>query len=114
MGKACPAKDLAYLFCCGMDVEDDFVERQEQELMHLYIEELEANGVGAENTAPLPTVEDLEVALDLSYCDLYRWMLGWGVWGNGFLQERVESVLASGSIETHSSLGCLENPLSMP
>jgi hypothetical protein len=30
------------------------------------------------------------ISRDLSYCDLYRWMLGWGVWGNEFLDGRAE------------------------
>jgi len=90
LGKACPAKDIAYLFVCGMDVDHDFEERQESELLQLYIDELAANGVGEDKHAPLPTLDGLREALDLSYCDLYRWMLGWGVWGNGFLEGRVE------------------------
>ncbi|VEU36399.1 unnamed protein product [Pseudo-nitzschia multistriata] len=93
LGKACPAKDLAYLFVCGIDVDDDFEARREDELLRLYIEELAANGVGDDADAPLPTMEKLKEALDLSYCDLYRWMLGWGVWGNGFLEGRVEACM---------------------
>lgn len=96
-GKACPAKDLAYLFVCGMDIDDDFEERQEEEFLRLYIKELQRNGVGksgGDRDAPLPTLEVLTDALDLAYCDLYRWMCGWGVWGNGFLHERVERCLA--------------------
>mmetsp|Transcript_23917 Transcript_23917/g.66270 ORF Transcript_23917/g.66270 Transcript_23917/m.66270 type:complete len:337 (-) Transcript_23917:499-1509(-) len=90
LGKACPTKDLAYLFVCGMDIDDDFEERQEDELLRLYIDELASNGVGKDKDAPLPTLERLKEVIDLSYCDLYRWMLGWGVWGNGFLEDRVE------------------------
>eukprot|EP00586_Coscinodiscus_wailesii_P003630 CAMPEP_0172490010 /NCGR_PEP_ID=MMETSP1066-20121228/20320_1 /TAXON_ID=671091 /ORGANISM="Coscinodiscus wailesii, Strain CCMP2513" /LENGTH=347 /DNA_ID=CAMNT_0013258273 /DNA_START=55 /DNA_END=1098 /DNA_ORIENTATION=+ len=93
LGKACPAKDLAYLFVCGMDVDLDFEERREREMLQLYIDELAACGVGADRKTPLPTLEGLKEALDLSYCDLYRWMLGWGVWGNGFLEGRVERCL---------------------
>jgi Phosphotransferase enzyme family len=100
-GKACPAKDLAYLFCCGMDVDDDFVERQETELLQLYITELSVHGVGSDAAAPLPTLEDLKEALDLAYCDLYRWMLGWGIWGNSFLQDRVENLFANGIVEKY-------------
>jgi hypothetical protein len=96
IGKACPAKDLAYLFCCGLDVDDDFVERQEIELLQLYIDELYANDVGRGNKAPLPTLQGLKIALDLAYCDLYRWMLGWGIWGNSFLSERVANVFEEG------------------
>merc|ERR1712150_386982 len=95
VGKACPAKDLAYLFVCGMDVDYDFEERQEGELLKLYIDELAANGVGGDgdDAAPLPTLDGLSEALDLAYCDLYRWMLGWGVWGNGFLEDRVDKII---------------------
>lgn len=63
LGKACPAKDLAYLFVCGMDIDDDFEERQEDELLQLYIDELAANGVGEDANAPLPTLNKLKEAL---------------------------------------------------
>jgi hypothetical protein len=99
VGKACPAKDLAYLFCCGLDADDDFVERQENELLQLYIDELNANNVSMDSSAPLPTIEGLKVAMDLAYCDLYRWMLGWGIWGNSFLEERVEKAFKDGTID---------------
>ena len=82
VGKACCAKDLAYLFVCGMDVDDDFEERQEEEMLRLYIDELRTNGVGdvGNDDGTVPTIDVLRDALDLAYCDLYRWMLGWGVW----------------------------------
>jgi len=84
VGKACCAKDLAYLFVCGVDVDSDFEESQEEDLLRLYVDELKANGVGTchggDGDGPLPTIGGLKGALDLAYCDLYRWMLGWGVW----------------------------------
>ena len=62
--------------------------------MQLYMDELAACGVGSgDGCAPLSTLDGLRAALDLSYCDLYRWMLGWGVWGNGFLEDRVKNVI---------------------
>ena len=94
-GKACPAKDLAYLFACGMDIDGNFESRQEDEILQLYINTLAENGVGSANEAPLPRLDELREALDLAYCDLYRWMLGWGVWGNSFLKYRVERCLDS-------------------
>lgn len=63
LGRACPAKDLAYLFVCGMDIDSDFEDRQEEELLSLYIDELAANGVGEDKDAPLPTLEKLKSAL---------------------------------------------------
>jgi thiamine kinase-like enzyme len=63
MGRACPTKDLAYLFVCGMDVGSDFEERREDELLELYIDELASNGVGDDEDAPLPTLETLRDAL---------------------------------------------------
>lgn len=63
LGRACPAKDLAYLFVCGMDIDYDFEEQQEEELLSLYIEELEANGVGGNTEDPLPTMDELKSAL---------------------------------------------------
>ena len=90
VGKACFAKDLAYLFVCGMDVDSDFEERQEEAYLNLYLKELQKNGVQRDE---LPSLEEAVHALDLAYCDLYRWMCGWGVWGNGFLSDRVERCL---------------------
>jgi len=92
-GKACPAKDLAYLFVCGMDIDDDFESGQESEMLQLYIDTLAENCVGSDEEAPLPALDELREALDMAYCDLYRWMLGWGVWGNAFLEDRVERCL---------------------
>ena len=63
LGRACPAKDLAYLFVCGMDLDSDFEERQEDELLLLYIDELAKNGVGESKDAPLPTLDKLKEAL---------------------------------------------------
>mmetsp|Transcript_15013 Transcript_15013/g.34811 ORF Transcript_15013/g.34811 Transcript_15013/m.34811 type:complete len:342 (+) Transcript_15013:157-1182(+) len=94
LGRGCPCKDLAYLFVCGVDVDEDFEEKREDELLRLYIDELAKNGVGRDEESPLPSPEKLKQALDLSYCDLYRWMLGWGVWGNGFLNGRVERCMS--------------------
>lgn len=92
VGKACPTKDLAYLFVCGMD---DFDEDQEEGMLRLYTKELKERGVGSDSEAPLPTLDGLKKAMDLAYCDLYRWMCGWGVWGNDFLVDRVERCLDS-------------------
>jgi len=63
LGKACPAKDLAYLFVCGMDVADNFEEQQEDGFLRLYIDELAKNGVGNDPDAPLPTLAKLKDAL---------------------------------------------------
>ena len=50
----------------------------EEELMNVHIDEMAKSGV---NTLSLPV---LKHALNLAYADLYRWMCGWGIWGNGF------------------------------
>ena len=86
---------MAYLFVCGMDVDDEFEERGESEFLQLYMDELAAYGVGGEegDGTPLPTLDGLRAALDLAYCDLYWWMLGWGVWGNGFLEDCIKNVI---------------------
>lgn len=64
LGKAFAAKDLAYIFVCGTDIDSDFEERQEGEMLQLYIDELVASGVdGNDENAPLPTVEELREAL---------------------------------------------------
>ena len=39
-----------------------------------------------------PTMAELETALALSYCDLGRWMSGWGWWGHD-LEGKICAVL---------------------
>uniref|UniRef100_A0A7S4V5Q2 CHK kinase-like domain-containing protein n=1 Tax=Ditylum brightwellii TaxID=49249 RepID=A0A7S4V5Q2_9STRA len=96
IGRGCAAKDLAYLFVCGMDLDDDFENVLEEKFLKFYIEELASNGL--DSSSPLPTFDGLKEALDLAYCDLYRWMCGWGVWGNGFLGDRVRKCLENGIV----------------
>lgn len=101
IGRGPPSKDLAYFFVCGMDCEDDFEQCREKDLVEFYINELASSGVDA---SLLPSFDELMKSLDIAYCDLYRWMCGWGVWGNSFLPNRVErcldEVVQSISLET--------------
>ena len=41
-----------------------------------------------------PTLEELQLSLSLAYCDLYRFMIGWGNWGsNNRPNQRVIKIL---------------------
>lgn len=71
-------------------VDGDNIEAHEVELLALYCAELGRAGLHETN---IPSPAALAAALDLAYVDLYRWMLGWGVWGNRFLVRRAERVL---------------------
>ncbi len=71
-----------------MDGED--IEAHEAELLSLYSAELGRAGLHESN---IPSPAALASGLDLAYVDLYRWMLGWGVWGNSYLVRRAQSVL---------------------
>ena len=84
-GKAPPTKDLAYFIvvasaggpgCTGL-VDSYYLELTRQ---------LKSRGITT------PTRAAVDVALDLSYCDLGRWMSGWGWWGHD-LQHKIEGVL---------------------
>eukprot|EP00667_Euglena_gracilis_P021315 EG_transcript_23280 len=73
-GKAPPTKDLAYFFCCASgapQAEGRLLEHYHRELSAL----LSAQG---DPSPPLPALRE---SLELSYCDLGRWMSGWGWWG---------------------------------
>eukprot|EP00448_Togula_jolla_P005230 CAMPEP_0170611762 /NCGR_PEP_ID=MMETSP0224-20130122/23361_1 /TAXON_ID=285029 /ORGANISM="Togula jolla, Strain CCCM 725" /LENGTH=315 /DNA_ID=CAMNT_0010937217 /DNA_START=114 /DNA_END=1061 /DNA_ORIENTATION=+ len=83
-GKAPPAKDLAYLFTCASntpELEDQLLKYYYDELLSV----LDINDVQ-------PTLEALQESLALSYCDLGRWMSGWGWWGNS-IANKIQAVL---------------------
>uniref|UniRef100_A0A7S1U035 Aminoglycoside phosphotransferase domain-containing protein n=1 Tax=Phaeomonas parva TaxID=124430 RepID=A0A7S1U035_9STRA len=92
-GKGCALKDLAYMIGCYLD--DRGARRGtpthplERDVLEAYRAELAAR-LG-EDAAPPQAAMD--AALDLCFLDLYRWMAGWGVWGNAFLEPRAQSVL---------------------
>jgi hypothetical protein len=82
-GLASPAKDLAYFLACATDVPE-----AEGRLLQVYCDEL-IDLLGS-NSAPTP--KHLQDSLALAYCDLGRWMSGWGWWGND-IQDKIEEVL---------------------
>ena len=93
-GKACIAKDLAYFLTCGSGVE---VSKERSLLIHYHNEltqQLERQrSTGKGNLTP-PSLEELEILLQLCYCDLGRWMSGWGWWGKS-REAQIISVLDS-------------------
>ena len=98
-GKASCGKDIAYMLTCALDggaaVEARFLAAYLDQL-RCALAASRAAGGGADTppSAPPPTEAQLRAALDLSYCDLYRWMLGWGCWGNaGELEAKVARVV---------------------
>jgi thiamine kinase-like enzyme len=82
-GKGPPSKDLAYFFYSSVSPED------EHDALTFYLATLRRylpQGAGA------PTLEDLITSVELAYCDLYRFLSGWGFWGNDDA-DRVKRVL---------------------
>jgi Ecdysteroid kinase-like family len=81
-GKGSLTKDLVYFLRNNDNVN---------EAINIYLDELSKR---LPPSVIAPTAQDLETALSLAYCDLLRFMIGWG-WGaspNSFVQ-RVTAVL---------------------
>jgi len=85
-GKACPAVDLVYFFCSSVGTSD------EERALEYYLECLCAT-LKKRNISELPTLSQFRESMDIAYCDYYRFMSGWGYWGSGDGQERVQQVL---------------------
>eukprot|EP00448_Togula_jolla_P011473 CAMPEP_0170601028 /NCGR_PEP_ID=MMETSP0224-20130122/17641_1 /TAXON_ID=285029 /ORGANISM="Togula jolla, Strain CCCM 725" /LENGTH=353 /DNA_ID=CAMNT_0010925777 /DNA_START=33 /DNA_END=1094 /DNA_ORIENTATION=- len=83
-GKAPPTKDLAYLFTCARLAPD-----AEERLLKFYHHEVSSV---LERKDVQPTLEGLQAALALSYCDLGRWMIGWGFRRVDF-KDKIQAVL---------------------
>jgi len=84
-GKAPPTKDLAYALTCASNVPT-----AEEALLQHYHSEL-SRRLEALGDKP-PTMDALKTSLALSYCDLGRWMSGWGWWGNP-INDKIIAVL---------------------
>ena len=82
-GRAMPLKDLAYFLSTSSDAEDD------DDLLRHYHDEL-AKRLPKHD---VPSLEDLRDALDVAYCDFYRFMSGWGFWGSSSCESRVVGIL---------------------
>jgi Phosphotransferase enzyme family len=94
-GKGVPAKDLAYFFCSS----DLISPPDESSALEYYLHQLTSKlivvveGTTTTTTATIPTRQDLQDMMDLAYCDYYRFMSGWGFWGNDGGGDRVRQVL---------------------
>ena len=86
-GKGSLTKDLVYYLMRFDDKDDDNMD----DAMEFYLEQL-SKRLPPNVTAP--TLEDLQISLSLAYCDLYRFMIGWGNWGsNNRPNQRVVEIL---------------------
>jgi len=85
LGKAPPTKDLAYLFTCASSSPE-----LEQRLLRFYHSELSKV---LEGRHVPPTFEELDASLALSFCDLARWMSGWGGWWGENIVYKTQEVL---------------------
>jgi hypothetical protein len=76
-GKASCGKDLAKFLTCGTNAKD------EEALLQLYHQELIGHLRKKWNMddSELPSYERLAIVVDISICDLGRFMAGWGWWG---------------------------------
>merc|ERR1712050_823241 len=71
IGKASPAKDIAYcLICTG-----SLTESQQMAYLDHYLSQL-APLLSAQGDTP-PSIEELKICYSLAVCDLARWMVGW-------------------------------------
>eukprot|EP00294_Goniomonas_avonlea_P013485 CAMPEP_0114553968 /NCGR_PEP_ID=MMETSP0114-20121206/7955_1 /TAXON_ID=31324 /ORGANISM="Goniomonas sp, Strain m" /LENGTH=359 /DNA_ID=CAMNT_0001738975 /DNA_START=87 /DNA_END=1166 /DNA_ORIENTATION=+ len=89
IGKAAASKDLAYCFCTAASslTEDDeavYLQHYHRELSKL---------LTAQGDQP-PSLEAVRESYYLAAADLYRWMAGWGTWGNAdVLKKHAKTVL---------------------
>ena len=88
VGKAPPAKDLAYVVMCAATTAEEGATRA---LLRYYLAQLSPL-LEAQGDAP-PPFEALWDAYLLSVADLGRWMAGWGWWGNRGMDEIIQGVL---------------------
>jgi hypothetical protein len=75
VGMAPPSKDLAYCLCCASSTP-----AAEAALLKHYHNELSTR-LAAQGDAS-PSLDALATSTSLAYCDLGRWMSGWGWWGH--------------------------------
>jgi hypothetical protein len=75
-GQGTPAQDLAYFFCSSLDGLED-----QEEHLAFYLAALTRH-VPDQAVASVPTLAALRDSLEWAYCDWYRFMAGWGFWGN--------------------------------
>ena len=86
-GKGSLTKDLVYYLMRFDDKDDDNMD----DAIEFYLQQL-SKQLPPNMTAP--TLEDLQTSLSLAYCDLYRFMIGWGNWGsNNRPNQRVVKIL---------------------
>lgn len=90
VGKAAATKDVAYFLACGgcggsLENEDELVRFYHAELSTLLASQGDEESV--------PDLEYLKGSLRLAYCDISRWMSGWGWWGNTRLLQHHKKAL---------------------
>jgi thiamine kinase-like enzyme len=83
VGVGCPLKDVCY-FLCSSGISSTI---EETRYVNYYYETLCQH-----LTCPPPSRHDVDVALELCYCDYQRFLCGWGQWGSD-ISKRVQSTL---------------------
>lgn len=97
-GKGSLTKDLVYYLMRFDDKDDDNMD----EAIEFYLLQLKDR---LPPDVSSPTLQDLQISLSLAYCDLYRFMIGWGNWGsNNRPNRRVTNLLnqLDNGIQLHS------------
>ena len=97
-GKGSFTKDLVYYLMRFDDNDDDNMD----DAIEFYLVHLAKQ---LPPTIAAPTLEDLQISLSLAYCDLYRFMIGWGNWGsNNRPNQRVVKMLnqLDNGVQLHS------------
>jgi len=89
VGKAHPAKDLAY---CFLSLDKDIAQEQHTELLSQYLASL-STLLEAQGDIP-PSLHELQVCYGLCVCDYARWVAGWGLLGfESILRRRCAATL---------------------
>lgn len=96
VGKGLCGRDIAYLFCAGVDIDVLEAGRGEQQLLQHYhsalLQQLRSNGKA--EAAQQYSFDVMLAQFELCLVDYVRFMAGWGMWGNSeWASERAREVL---------------------
>lgn len=96
VGKGLGVRDLAYMFCSGVDIDVLEEDRGEQQLLQHYhnalTKQLSKNGKA--EAAQRYSCDTMVAQFELCLVDYVRFMAGWGMWGNAeWASDRARDVL---------------------
>lgn len=84
-GKSPPTRDVAYFLTSSAE------DAENEELIRYYYDKL-CSLLKKDGSSYIPSWSHFKDSLDLAFCDYYRFMAGWGIWGND-ISGRVQAFL---------------------